>query len=70
MSIIEETIAKRLLDRAAVGKAKYGTDMTRDDLQFVDWLTHLQEELMDSCVYIEKLIQDFKNWKTSNTKLV
>lgn len=60
MSRIEEDIAKRLLDRAAVGKAKYGVTMERTDLNFYDWLTHLQEELLDGAVYIEKLRQDFQ----------
>ena len=30
--------------------------MTRNDLDLVDWLIHLQQELMDACVYIEKLL--------------
>ena len=58
MSRIEDTIAQRLLERASVGKGKYGTEMTRTDLGFVDWLKHLQEELMDGAVYIEKILQD------------
>jgi len=60
MSRIEEDIAKRLLDRAAIGKEKYGVTMERKDLSFYDWLTHLQEELLDGAVYIEKLRQEFK----------
>lgn len=60
MSIIEESLAKKLLSRAEVGKKKYGTDMSRTDLGFVDWLVHLQEELMDGSVYIEKLLHNFK----------
>lgn len=60
MSRIENAIALRLLERASVGKEKYGTEMTRTDLGFVDWLKHLQEELMDGAVYIEKLLQDYQ----------
>jgi hypothetical protein len=29
--------------------------MERDDLSYAEWLTHLQEELMDSIIYLEKL---------------
>ena len=34
--------------------------MERNDLTFQEWMTHLQEELMDAIVYIEKLKQDGK----------
>jgi hypothetical protein len=29
--------------------------MERDDLTFIEWIQHLQEELMDAVVYIEKI---------------
>jgi len=29
--------------------------MERDDLTFAQWIQHLQEELMDAVVYIEKI---------------
>jgi hypothetical protein len=31
--------------------------MERDDLTLMQWLQHLQEELMDAAVYIEKIKQ-------------
>lgn len=55
MSKIEESVAKQLLDRADIGKKKYGVTMERDDLSLLEWLQHLQEELMDATVYVEKL---------------
>ena len=36
--------------------------MERTDLNIVEWLTHLQEELMDASVYVERLIQDYKKY--------
>ena len=47
MSKIEQKIADRLLERADVGKKKYGVTMERGDLSFLDWLTHLQEEVLE-----------------------
>ena len=41
--------------RADIGKEKYGTDTTRTDIDLLGWLTHLQEELMDATIYIERL---------------
>jgi len=29
--------------------------MERNDLTLLEWLQHLQEELMDAAVYVEKL---------------
>lgn len=42
-------------DRARAGFNKYGTDTTREDIDLLGWLTHLQEELMDATIYIERL---------------
>ncbi len=60
MSKHEDEVCKKILMRAKVGKAKYGVTMERTDLDIVEWLTHLQEELMDAAVYVERLIQDYK----------
>ena len=56
MSKIEEQLINKLRSRAAAGKAKYGTTMERNDLTNAEWLKHLQEELMDAAVYVEKLL--------------
>jgi hypothetical protein len=58
MSKIEDSVAKKILNRAEVGKKKYGVTMERDDLSITQWLKHLQEELMDATVYLEKIIQE------------
>ena len=52
---ITEAVVAQLRTRAEKGKSKYGTTMERDDLSPLQWLQHLQEELMDAVVYIEKL---------------
>jgi hypothetical protein len=60
LSKIEDSVCKKIQERAEVGKQKYGTTMEREDLNFQEWMTHLQEELMDAIVYIEKIKQDGK----------
>ncbi len=52
---ITEAVVAQLRTRAEQGKRKYGTTMERDDLTFIEWIQHLQEELMDAVVYIEKI---------------
>jgi hypothetical protein len=66
MSKHEDEVCKKIQERAKVGKAKYGVTMERTDLDIVGWLTHLQEELMDAAVYVERLIQDYKKFTSSN----
>lgn len=61
MSKIEDQVAKKLLDRADKGFNKYGVTMERTDLNLRDWLVHLQEELMDATVYVEKLLEVVDN---------
>ena len=41
--------------RAEVGMDKYGVDTTRTDVDLRGWLNHLQEELMDATLYLQKL---------------
>lgn len=58
MSIVEEKVIDKIRSRAEVGEKKYGTTMEREDLSLIEWLTHLQEELMDASVYVQRLIDD------------
>lgn len=51
-----EVVRQRLADRAALGLSKYGVTTERGDLSLTDWLTHLQEELMDAAVYTQAAI--------------
>jgi len=53
-------VMTKFYDRSQRGIEKYGTMLTRTDLNFTDWLNHLQEELMDATLYIEKLKADVK----------
>lgn len=50
-----EKVIRKYSERAAAGKKKYGTNLNRQDLLTVEWIEHLQEELMDATLYLEKL---------------
>jgi hypothetical protein len=58
MDSVTKSVLDKYLDRAVAGKNKYGTDMDRNDLNVVQWLQHLQEEMMDATLYIEKLLHE------------
>lgn len=45
-------------DRSRIGIEKYGTTLHQNKASILEWLTHLQEELMDATLYIEKLRQE------------
>jgi len=53
-TIVEDVINK-FRKRSEAGMLKYNTTLDRTDLSTLDWLTHLQEELMDAVLYVEKL---------------
>jgi hypothetical protein len=63
MSKYEEQVINKIRQRAEVGKNKYGVTMERTDLNTLEWLVHLQEELMDAAVYVERLLNDLKRFK-------
>lgn len=56
MSKIEDKVCAKIQARAEVGEKKYGVTMEREDLTLKEWLTHLQEEMMDAIVYIQKVM--------------
>ena len=47
--------------RSQRGIKKYNTTLEREDLDLQDWLNHLQEELMDATLYIERLKAELKD---------
>jgi hypothetical protein len=58
MSRIEDEVCKKILERAEVGKKKYGVTMERTDFSILDWLIYAQEEALDFCVYLQRLIEE------------
>ena len=43
--------------RAEIGQVKYGKTLDRNDITFLQWIQHAQEELMDGILYLEKIKQ-------------
>ena len=55
-----EHVVSQLREREQQGLRKYGVNTERTDLSALEWLQHLQEELMDGAVYIERLKKELK----------
>ena len=51
------SIVNQFINRANVGFYKYGKTLDRNDLSFLAWVQHAQEENMDSILYLEKMKQ-------------
>jgi len=53
------SVMTKFYERSQVGIKKYNTMLTRDDLSTLEWISHLQDELMDATLYLERLKQEF-----------
>ena len=50
-----QAVKEKFEERSQTGIRKYNTTLEREDLNIIDWLNHLQEELMDATLYVERL---------------
>ena len=55
-----EAVRRLLWQRMGAGYAKYGTTTERTDIDMLGWLQHLQEELLDAAVYVERLKDELR----------
>lgn len=55
-----EAVRQSLYDRMQRGYAKYGVTTERTDIDLMGWLQHLQEELLDAAVYVERLKDELR----------
>ena len=65
--IVHQVIIK-YLQRSYEGQKKYGTTLDRNDLLMRDWMQHLQEELMDASLYLEKLMTVIDQLEETDSK--
>jgi hypothetical protein len=54
-------VTKQLTSRMEAGYTKYGVTTERTDIDLLGWLQHLQEELLDAAVYIERIKCEVNN---------
>ena len=51
---VVERVVNKFVSRSDVGYKKYGITLDNDPSNMFDWLNHLQEELMDAVLYLQK----------------
>jgi hypothetical protein len=52
---VVERVVNKFVDRSDVGFKKYKVTLQEDHSDIFAWINHLQEELMDATLYLQKL---------------
>jgi hypothetical protein len=60
---VVEAVVNKFVFRSDVGFAKYGKTLRDDDSDLFTWVNHLQEELMDAVLYMQRLKEEIANMK-------
>lgn len=60
---VVDSIIDKFVERATIGREKYGTDLDRQDLSLEDWLEHSLQEKMDDILYIQKALKTLRESK-------
>jgi hypothetical protein len=60
---VVESVVNKFVSRSDVGFAKYGKTLRDDESDLFTWVNHLQEELMDAVLYMQRLKEEITNMK-------
>lgn len=63
-----ESVKEKFTKRSKKGIKKYKNSLEREDIDFPGWLNHLQEELMDATLYIERLKDSYAKEKITKKR--
>ena len=58
---VVKRVVNKFVERSDVGFAKYGVTLDKDPSEMFEWLNHLQEELMDAVLYLQKAKEVYSN---------
>ena len=63
---VVERVVDKFVDRSDVGYKKYGVTLDKDPSEMLEWLNHLQEELMDAVLYLQKAKEKYEAERSEN----
>lgn len=66
---VVQSVVNKFVDRSDVGFAKYGKTLRNDNSDVFAWLNHLQEELMDATLYLQRLKEEITNLREEKALL-
>lgn len=55
---VVERVVDKFVSRSDIGYKKYGVTLEEDKSNIFAWMNHLQEELMDAVLYLQKLKEE------------
>lgn len=55
---VVERVVDKFVSRSDIGYKKYGVTLNDDKSNIFQWINHLQEELMDAVLYLQKLKEE------------
>jgi hypothetical protein len=58
---VVQSVVNKFVDRSDVGFAKYKMTLRDDKSDVFVWLNHLQEELMDATLYLQRLKEEISD---------
>ncbi len=65
---VVERVVEKFVGRSDVGYEKYGITLEDDPSEMFEWLNHLQEELMDAVLYLQKAKEEYEEEYRSRTE--
>jgi len=66
---VVQSVVNKFVVRSDVGFAKYGKTLRDDSSDVFAWLNHLQEELMDATLYLQRLKEEITNLREEKALL-
>jgi hypothetical protein len=66
---VVQCVVNKFVDRSDVGFAKYGKTLRDDQSDIFVWLNHLQEELMDATLYLQRLKEEISTLREEKALL-
>lgn len=66
---VVQSVVNKFVVRSDVGFAKYKKTLRDDDSDVFVWLNHLQEELMDATLYLQRLKEEITNLREEKVLL-
>ena len=57
---VVERVVDKFVSRSDVGYKKYGITLDSATSEVITWLNHLQEELMDAVLYLQKTKETYE----------
>jgi hypothetical protein len=63
---VVERVVDKFVGRSDVGYKKYGVTLDKDPSEMLEWLNHLQEELMDAVLYLQKAKEKYETERSED----